>query len=339
MNDKLTRLSTYSMAHFLVDFCCALLVFRVVPHFADAALLYLVYNYCAFALQMPIGLIADRINRNAVVAALGCGLVGLSFALNAAPLAAVTVAGIGNACFHVGGGIDVMNDSPKKAASLGAYVSPGALGLYFGTQLGKGDFSLLGGAVLMFASLSAILIMAHRTDVLKRSRNAILSLRPLAAFDALLPALCLFLVVVIRSFAGRTMSFAWKSVGSWGLISVCAVVLGKTAGGFVMDLIGARLTALISLTAAAVLFFFSESPAAGVSAIFLFNMTMPVTLSCLARKTPGCKGFSFGLLTFALFIGFVPVGLGLFTTCAPWLLAALCILSALLMLPGADARR
>lgn len=338
MTAKLTRLSVYSMAHFLVDLCCALLVFRIVPHFSDSALLYLIYNYCAFALQMPIGLLCDHLNKNAMIAALGCGLVGVSFALHAAPLAAVILAGLGNACFHVGGGIDVMNDSPEKAASLGVYVSPGALGLFFGTQLGKGDFSLVYGAGMMAASLIGILLAAHRTGVLRRSHNAPLSFAALRRFDAIVPAICLFIVVVIRSFAGTTMAFDWKSVGHWGLIATLAVVLGKTAGGFVMDKLGARLTALLSLDTAAVLFFLAAAPLTGVIAIFLFNMTMPVTLSCLARRTPGCKGFSFGLLTFALFLGFVPVGLSLVSASGAWLLALLCVFSALLMLPGAVRR-
>ena len=339
MSSRLTRLSVYSLAHFLVDFCCALLVFRIVDTFFDAALLYLCYNYCAFALQMPIGLLADKLNRNAIVAALGCGLVVLGFALHALPLAAVIAAGVGNACFHVGGGIDTLNDGGNKAASLGVYVSPGAAGLFFGTQLGKGDFPLLYGAVLMLASAAAILIAAHRTGVLKKSHNAPLSFRGVFAFDAALPALCLFLVVVIRSFAGMTMSFDWKSMGHWALISMLAVVLGKTAGGFVMDKLGARVTSLASLILAAVLFLLPDSPYAGVAAIFLFNITMPITLFALAKKMPGLKGFSFGLLTFALFLGFVPVGLGLCGSSEPWLLCFMCVLSALLMLPGAASIR
>lgn len=338
MKDKLLRLITYSAAHFLVDFCCALLVFRIVPRFFDAALLYLVYNYCAFALQMPVGLIADRLNRNAMVAALGCVLVGAAFALHALPLLAVIAAGVGNACFHVGGGVDVMNDSRKKASALGIYVSPGAAGLFFGTALGKGDFPLFFGFLLMAVSLAAILFTAHRTQVLRRSHNAPLSFKGMLSFDTALPAVCLFLVVVIRSFTGMTMSFDWKSTGHWALVCTLAVVMGKTAGGFAMDRLGARMTSLLSLGASAVLLFFSDSPYAGAAAIFLFNMTMPVTLSCFAEKMPGCKGFSFGLLTFALFVGFAPVGLGLYASAPVWLLSALCILSALLMLPG-TARR
>ena len=92
------------------------------------------------------------------------------------------------------------------------------------------------------------------------------------------------------------------------------------------------------LAAAGVLFWFADSPYAGVAAIFLFNMSMPMTLCALARRMPGCKGFSFGLLTFALFLGFLPVGLGAVSSSPNWLLASLCALSALLMLPGLDGR-
>ena len=36
-------------------------------------------------------------------------------------------------------------------------------------------------------------------------------------------------------------------------------------------------------------------------------MTMPITLYLLIKKMPDLPGFSFGLLTFGLFIGFLPV--------------------------------
>jgi FSR family fosmidomycin resistance protein-like MFS transporter len=45
--------------------------------------------------------------------------------------------------------------------------------------------------------------------------------------------------------------------------------------------------------------------------MFLFNMTMPVTLWATAKIFPGAKGFAFGLLTFGLFLGFLPVYLGI----------------------------
>ena len=47
-----------------------------------------------------------------------------------------------------------------------------------------------------------------------------------------------------------------------------------------------------------------------LAALFLFNMTMPLTLMEAARLLPGAKGGAFGLLTCALFVGMVPRFIG-----------------------------
>lgn len=116
---------------------------------------------------------------------------------------------MGNALFHVGGGVDVLDDSEGKASSLGVFVSPGAAGLFLGTMLGKGGASLwIVNAAMALAAFS-ILLTAKKTDCLV-SHNAPVSFKGMGKFDVLLPALCLFFVVIIRSFAGMTMGFAWK---------------------------------------------------------------------------------------------------------------------------------
>ena len=48
---------------------------------------------------------------------------------------------------------------------------------------------------------------------------------------------------------------------------------------------------------AALLYFGAGIPVCGTLAVFLFNMTMPITLWAAARLLPGAKGFAFGLLT------------------------------------------
>ena len=100
----------------------------------------------------------------------------------------------------------------------------------------------------------------------------------------------------------------WK--GERALLLTLALVLGKTAGGFAMDRFGAERASAVSLGLAAALYLASALPLPGVLAVFLFNMTMPVTLWAAARTLPGAKGFTFGLLTFALFMGFLPSFLG-----------------------------
>lgn len=290
----------YAAAHFAVDFGCAFAVFSACT---GGGFGFLLYNFCAFALQMPLGLLADRVGYSGWFAALGCLLVAaLCCAPSFGPVGAA-VLGIGNGLFHVGGGLDVLNGSGSKAGPLGVFVSPGALGLCCGSLLGH-----MGARPLPVVGL--LLLMAALILVLRRP-SALPENAPLALprVSVLPMAAALFLVVVLRSYGGMAADFSWKT-GLWSWAAVLAVVLGKTAGGFAADRIGARKAAGASLVLAAALFCLGRNAFAGTAALFLFNMTMPITLWALARAMPGCKGFSFGLLTFALFLGFLPAYLG-----------------------------
>lgn len=302
------QLSVYSLGHFWVDFSCALLMFSCLWGTQSWALCVLLYNFCAFALQMPIGLLADRLSHNSCVATLGCALTALSWGMTGLPVLAAIIAGVGNACFHVGGGVDVLNSSEKRSAALGVFVSPGAFGIFFGTVLGKsGVFSgwlpVLG--LVCFGVLFVGLDLRLRGSLNSGNAPVELSLDK----GALWALICFFLVVVLRSYVGMALSFPWKT-GGWAVAAVCAVAFGKAAGGFLGDAVGMKKTAVRSLGAAVVLFCVGSMPLAGVAAVFLFNMTMPITLWAAAKLLPGGKGLAFGLLTFALFLGFLPVYLG-----------------------------
>lgn len=124
---------------------------------------------------------------------------------------------------------------------------------------------------------------------------------------AVLVSVCfLMLTVVIRSYLGSEMNFPWKSIPFLSFVSVLSVVSGKAFGGILADKYGIAPVVIISLTVAAILFVFSfESPIAGSAAILLFNITMPLTLTLIARQSKRKYGFSFGLTTFALSMGFV----------------------------------
>ena len=74
-------LALYSLAHFWVDLSCAFLAFRFLSAAPEFTLCLLLYNFCAFALQMPLGLLADRLDRNGAAAAAGCALVALAYAV------------------------------------------------------------------------------------------------------------------------------------------------------------------------------------------------------------------------------------------------------------------
>lgn len=332
MGDR-TMLSRYSLAHGIVDFACAFLVLRTMGKLPQLALCLLVYNFCAFALQMPLGLLADGWNRNGLLAALGCALVAGAYLPMPAVLAAAA-AGVGNGMFHVGGGLEVLNGSGGRAGPLGVFISPGALGLYLGTLLG-GGVGVPGLIPALFSlGAGALLMLGDRQDRdWPASHNAPVSLnlsRREAGTAALLTA-----VVVLRSYMGFNQALPWKGMGPWPLLLVLALVLGKAAGGILCDRLGGRRGAALSLGLATLCYLGSGIPVLGTLAVFLFNMTMPITLWAAARLMPGSKGFAFGLLTFALFLGWLPTLLGapsLLT--APWANALAAAVSLALLLPG-----
>ena len=312
----------YALVHMAVDLSCAFLVYTYVLGGE------LLYNFCAFALQMPIGAAADRLDRNSCVAVGGCAgvLAGLLLGIVGFPAGAAVVAGIGNACFHVGGGIDVLNRSERRAAPLGIFVAPGALGIFLGTMLGRAGTEAavwIGGLLI----LSAVVIRAAagREKLWLTSGNAPFSFSvpsssvPSSSMPSssvpsdrtLMAAACFLAAVILRSYSGMIQNFPWKeTLAGSGLILVGAVVLGKMAGGVLADKLGIQRTAFRSMCAAAVGFLCLVYPAAGILAVFFWNMSMPLTLWAVSKVFPGAKGFGFGLLTFGLFVGFCPAWLG-----------------------------
>lgn len=327
-------LTVYSLSHALVDFSCAFLVYRTMLDAPELGLCLLLYDFCAFALQMPFGLLSDGWDRNSLVAAAGCALVACAYLPVLPALAAAVVAGVGNGLFHVGGGLDVLNGSRERAAALGVFVSPGALGLYFGGILGQtGRLWAWVPAALLLLAAASILWAARRAQVCPASGNAPAELSLPAGGWAL--AALLTAVVALRSYMGFNQTLPWKGEGRWALIVTLALVLGKAAGGFLCDAMGPRRATVLSLVLAAVCYLFAPIPVLGTAAVFLFNMTMPITLWAAARLMPGAKGFAFGLLTFALFLGFLPTWLGWPSVLTqPWAMALAALVSAALLLLG-----
>lgn len=356
----------YSVLHLLVDGICALAMFGKFIPLKEGYYYILLYNFCAFALQMPFGaaldILCEKGGKNGkgkpdpafstAVAGVLCTIVGAF----THPL----VLGVGNALFHVGGGVGTIREdhaAGSRGARLGVFVAPGALGLYLGSLIversgsEKGisgnlegfvpgdamavirqaavgpDFWLLGGAVFML-----VLLALGGLYLSKQAGKDLTGGKGQRRPDTMLPvvgvlpkegtsvegirlAFCCMLVVVLRSYVGMAVSFPWKSGMAAGLLGVLAVVGGKAVGGILAARFGARKTVVFSLLLAAACYLLSSWMPLGLAALFLFQMTMPVTLYRMACGFPGMPGFAFGFLTFALFLGFLPV---YFEAPCPW---------------------
>jgi FSR family fosmidomycin resistance protein-like MFS transporter len=119
--------------------------------------------------------------------------------------------------------------------------------------------------------------------------------------------LLLLISIAIRGMVGLSLVLPWKSDTGLLFALTGAVVLGKAFGGILGDRFGWSRVAVSGLAVSApLLAFFPHIPAIAITGAFLFNLSMPITLICLARLLPGKEGFAFGLTTLALIIGAFP---------------------------------
>jgi FSR family fosmidomycin resistance protein-like MFS transporter len=310
MNTKInsSNLLAYGLAHFLVDAVCIGVLFSIwqqqVFSLATVTYLFLTYNLLAFGLQIIIGFLVDYLKAPRLSALLGLIITGVAAVIfQPLPVTAVVCAGLGNALFHIGGGVISLSLTPRKAAAPGIFVAPGALGVLAGTLLGKN------GSFIAWPFLAAIAVAGFLIFIIPQP--AIYQSQPEPAqkpkFKAEYIIYLILFVVAIRSLVGFAIIFPWKTDINLLVILTLAVALGKGLGGFLADKFGWMPVAVGSLVLSIPLLTMGASvPALGIMGMFLFNITMPVTLTMVSNLLPGKPGMAFGLTCAALLLGTLP---------------------------------
>lgn len=311
---KTFSLLAYTFSHFAVDYLCFWILFGYFSaeiSGTERAFGFILYNLIAFGLQMIIGAYCDE-HRRFPSSALGCVLVLAAVLLSPfAPRVSLCVTALGNAFFHVGGGIDSLVHSGGKLSRSGIFVSAGALGVVLGTlhgtKIGMNDFNpvLLIAPALLAVFCAVICFFANKkAPLLEDCDISGIADKKTGIWIVLGLAL---LSVVIRSFGGTAIPMEWKTTMKLGLVSGFAAFFGKFIGGFAADFFGARRTGIITLLASLPLLVFgSGNMIVSAAGIVLFNMTMPITLGICAERLPKNPGIAFGLTTAALLLGAVP---------------------------------
>jgi FSR family fosmidomycin resistance protein-like MFS transporter len=313
----------WGLAHALVDAASVMVVFATLglhrlPPF-EAFHLVLSYDLLAFSLQTPFGALQDRWQAGRPVAQLGFALVAAgTLLLPSAAWPAMVLVGLGNACFHVGAGALVLRVAPLRAAPAGVFVAPGALGLAFGTWLGKsGDgvgWPFAVGLLLCLLGSFALPAPRYRYDLTtdplfgaevgRARRNlgcpvAVVALLLLSAF--------------VRAFIGFAGGYRCPKTTLVLFAFATAAFTGKALGGYFADRVGWLRSSVGALALSAPLVAFGgEHWPIVVAGMLLFQMTMPVTLVAVAMVFPRRPGLAFGLPCLALVLGSVP-------TFYPWL--------------------
>jgi FSR family fosmidomycin resistance protein-like MFS transporter len=284
-----------SIAHFLVDGVCAATVFGRLNDLEGSQSLIFLYNTAAFSTQCLAGLAMDRAARlRPWIAGASMLAVAIGFALPFPPILRVLAIGLGNSAFHAAGGSMTLEQSHGRAADLGAFVAPGAVGLAIGTLFPQTGVLF---ALLLTLCAFAVVPVSGRTPVDVGART------PSRDVPVAIPAL-LTAAVAVRAAGGSVVAFPWKRGAALTLALTLCVFAGKFVGGFLCDRIGVSKTALLSVPAACLLTVFCSAWAApSLAGQFALNLTMPVTLWLLYRAMPDAPGFAFGLTASALWPG------------------------------------
>jgi FSR family fosmidomycin resistance protein-like MFS transporter len=302
------NLLVYGIAHAVVDGICAAVIFSILKNqiVSTTAFISMVilYNALAFGLQAVFGLATDYFKSPRTAAFFGCVLTGLSaLTFLPFPIIAVIFAGLGNALFHIGGGSISLNLTPKKAAAPGIFVAPGALGLLVGTLLGKNGQFIIWPAILILTILCIAMFIIKKPEM-NYEKEEIVGNR-FNYFEFVL--LLVLLSIAIRSLVGSVLIFPWKTNIDLLIVLTGAVVLGKGLGGILADKFGWIKIAVGALALSVpFLVFGANVPFLAIVGMFLFNITMPITLVAISNIFPGRPGFAFGLTTLALIIGTTP---------------------------------
>ncbi len=308
-----SNLSVYSVMHAVIDMMTIAVLFSVLKNqigsIAELINLVILYIVIAFGLQAIIGYATDYLKSPRAILLSGCVLIAISvIEFSYLPVAAVILAGLGNALFHVGAGSISLNLTPKKASAPGIFVSTGAIGVLVGTILGKS------GQFVAWPFVLTILILCFSVLIIKKpemnyNKEEIKSSK-VGYFQIIL--ILILLSIAIRSLVGVAIIFPWKTNIDLLIALTLAVVLGKGLGGLLADKFGWLQVAVGALVLSIpFLVFGANSPFIAIVGMFLFNITMPVTLVVISNILPGRPGFAFGLTCLALMLGVLPVYFGL----------------------------
>lgn len=268
----------------------------------DIAVIVLTYDLIAFGGQVPLGFLMDKLRRCRGAAALGlvfC-IFGIVF-LRIEPITAMIFAGVGNALYHLGAGALSLHVHYGRATPPGIFVAPGALGLAVGSYMGKGGFEITWPFFVLLGISLLVTLIATVPDIPYGS--------PPKAPKVKRPILIVVLLLVsvfVRSLVGRAGGYALPKLPEVMFAAASAAFAGKAIGGVIADRLGWIEVSVGALLISAPLIAFGGADSTMVIiGLFIFQMTMPVTLVAVAVLMPARPGFAFGLNCLAYIAGFL----------------------------------
>ena len=304
---RYSKISLLGFGHLLVDFCSIYLIYSMTSNSVILiAMYFIIYNGIAFASQPVFGFIADKYNLYRLYIILGLLLALIAVMMPVNHIIFIVFATIGNALYHVGGGVVSIRLFPGKAAPAGIFVAPGAIGVFLGVFVAsEGNISKL---FIIVPTIIMLVILYIVFGVKKESQ-----IKHQVPSELGLLTFLILVVVLIRGMIGFAISFPWKDGNLLSFALVLGVFLGKFFGGILGDRFGYRTIGIGGLLLSVPFLLFGSIPMVGIIGAVLFNFTMAITLFLIISMFGKYQGFAFGLTTLALFVSYLTSALGLYT--------------------------
>ena len=195
-----------------------------------------------------------------------------------------------------------------RAAPAGIFVAPGALGLGFGMSFGaRGNL----GSVWPLVALTVVtllLVLRYRGVGARRAMDPSFAsgLQQPKVRYAYLAVSLLLVSIAVRSLVGLSAARGYTRTELLVLGIPLVAFLGKSLGGFVADRLGWIETSVVALLLSLAPIAFRSSTLWLLAGLLAFQMTMPVTLTAVARLLPHRLATAFGWTCLALIIGALP---------------------------------
>ncbi len=300
----------YFYIHFVVEVLSFYFLTAIV---GDSLLLWLapfIYDILAFVPQLLLGAISDRYAKIPFgiigIALLLLGIGIMSFNIVLPTIILTIIVALGNACVHVNGAEVTLRSSHGKIFPAALFVSGGS----FGVITGKLLVGLAQPWILILIGITAIpvILLAEKYRI-KSGKNSCKEFN-LANSKLSLWAIALLagFVVAVRGYVGYGIPTSWNKTVIQTVILFVFMGIGKALGGLLVDKIGIRKTAYLSMLAAIpFLIFGDQNMYLSLTGVMFFSMTMAITLAILVSAFPKNPGFAFGITTVGLALGSMPV--------------------------------
>ena len=308
----------YFYIHFMTEVVCFFVLSRVLGDRLILWFIPLMYDALAFVPQSIFGYFADKYPKfnmgfyGILILTLGLILFSLHFNIY---LSVITVC-IGNALIHVNGAEVTLRASNGMMSPAAIFVGGGSFGVITGKLLGATNMSFW---IIVFMSLSMIpfelLAEINKNNTLS-NKNVCKNFNYYnTKTNKYIIIIFAVFIVIIRAYMGYGIPTAWNKTTLESILLFSFMGVGKCCGGIMIDTFGIRKTAIISILASVPFLCFGDQiMMISLFGIFLFSMTMAVTLALLVSVLKKTPGLAFGLTTIGLFLGTAPIFFFKFTT-------------------------